>query len=313
MAYYTLSFKDLYDNLTTAGTWEDKVQEVGNQIFTFSFPWYTEKNQSLEDFKRIFVETHFTDEIGFETLGLFKMQMQRVLFQKIPYYSQLYTALNIHYDPLVNHEVSGTKNGAESGSSANSGKNVNSGSDSTLTNGTSSDTINVKSADSGNSEVENTTSSTSDTTGNKTENNQTLTSDYPQATFTKTKDYASALNRGQLTDVTSSNVSDSSSGNSTTKNESSGTSESVGNGTSSTTTTVTHGMETATDSKNETESSFENSYSDSGWMGGSKTEELEKYRKAIRNINEMLLKEFDDLFMGLNEPLENKTWCSPLF
>lgn len=314
MAYYTLSFKDIYDSFSSSDKWEERIMETAENIFSFSFPWYNDNSDgSLENFKRIFVESHFTDEIGFETMALFKMQMQRIFYQKIPYYTDLYKALHITYDPLINHDINGKRSGSKNDEENTTGKNTNSGKDLSLTENSGSDKISTESNGQSNTENSSTTTDTNKTTVASSNNNQTLRSDYPQASFTKTKDYASEVNRGQSNDESTSNVSD------TVKSDGTGSVKTVDSTTSTTTlgnksqNTFTHGHVVDSENQMTHEHSYKDDYSDSGWSGGSKTEELEKYRSAIRNINEMLLHEFDDLFMGLNEPLENNTWYSPIY
>lgn len=313
MAYYTLCFKDIYDSFTTGDKWQERVMKTAENIFSFPFPWYNDNSDgSLENFKRIFVESHFTDEIGFETMALFKMQMQRVFYQKIPYYTDLYKALNINYNPLINHEISGKRNGEKKDNENATGKNTNSGKDLSLTENSGSDKISTESKGQSDSENSNTTTDKSTTTVNSSNNNQTLRSDYPQANFTKTKDYASEVNRGQSNDESTNTVND------TVKSDGTGSVKSADSTISTTTlgnksqNTFTHGHVIDSENQMKHEHEYTDIYSDSGWGGGSKTDELEKYRAAIRNINEMLLHEFDDLFLGLYEPLENNAWYSPL-
>ena len=313
MAYYTLCFKDIYDSFTTGDRWQDRVMKIAENIFSFTFPWYNDNSDgSLENFKRIFVESHFTDEIGFETMALFKMQMQRVFYQKIPYYTDLYKAMNITYNPLINHEISGKRNGEKKDSENATGKNTNSGKDLSLTENSGSDKISTESKGQSDSENSNTTTDKNTTTIISSNNNQTLRSDYPQASFTKTKDYASEVNRGQSNDESTNTVND------TVKSDGTGSIKTADSTISTTTlgnksqNTFTHGHIIDSENQMKHEHEYTDIYSDSGWGGGSKTDELEKYRAAIRNINEMLLHEFDELFMGIYEPLENNMWYSPL-
>lgn len=377
MAVYTLSFKELYDLTDSKKSWEERVEDTANNLFNFNFPWYNDNaDKSLDLFKKMFVENHFTDEIGFETLGLFKMKMQSVFYEKIPYYTDLYKALHIEYDPLLNSDMhridDGTNNTNSTGSDKSENKekindngawsggevisrqhNINSTDDSTtkhnmkhITNniGGYTDTLQHTGTESTTSKntVENDEKTTTTVSGDN--NTQTLTSDFPQANFSTKKDYAKNLERleekTKSTTETSDNSSAISNGEATTTynttNSNSGNksstdtmtaedsdtlhdiysmdeSDSYNNSDHRSTNNVRDingnvSRETTNDSKNATHNEGR-SY---GWMGGSKTDELEKYRQSIRNLNEMLLREFDDLFMAVFEPYDGRTWISPI-
>lgn len=378
MAVYTLSFKELYDLTDSRKTWEERVEETGNNLFNFSFPWYNDNaDNSLDLFKKMFVENHFTDEIGFETLGLFKMKMQSVFYEKIPYYTDLYKALHIEYDPLLNSDMhridDGTNNTNTNGTDNTKGKDTYNGTDNGTykddsvttisredthnesgyqtsnetgqTDSTYKETTSHTGTDSTKATNTGTTSGTSTTKNTNDNNTQTLTSDFPQANFSTKKDYAKNLERGEEkgTSTIEGSESGKSSGDSTgtttynTKDEKTGErhdstintvaqnhfanqggykqqDKNVLYASGNTTRTLFHtdensvSRETSNDSKNATHNEGRNY----GWMGGSKTDELEKYRKSIRNLNEMLLREFDDLFMVVYEPYDGRTWISPI-
>lgn len=377
MAVYTLSFKELYDLTDSKKSWEERVEDTANNLFNFNFPWYNDNaDKSLDLFKKMFVENHFTDEIGFETLGLFKMKMQSVFYEKIPYYTDLYKALHIEYDPLLNSDMhridDGTNNTKTTGSDKSEHKEKTNSSDDWVGGETIARTHNVDTdfdqtikhnmkhitnnaggyndtlthtgteSTTSKSTVENDGKTTTTVSGDN--NTQTLTSDFPQANFSTKKDYAKNLERGEektnSTTETSDNSSAISNGESTTTYNT--TNSNSGNKSSTDTMTaedsdITHSTEgvlekdsyvnsdhrntttfsdvngnvsreTLNDSKNATHNEGR-SY---GWVGGSKTDELEKYRKSIRNLNEMLLREFDDLFMVVYEPYDGRTWLSPI-
>lgn len=322
MSYYTISLKDYYNSFGIGKTWEEKIKTATDKLFDFSFPWYNDKSDgSLEDFKRFFFEKHFTDEIGFETIALFKMKMQEVFYRKIPYYSEMYKALHIDYNPLINHEISGKNDvsttGKTTGSSKQNSDIINGGSDTHKTDHTGT----IKNDGSSTSENSNTHKdiNTTGTTGSETNQtkNQTIHSDFPQATFNTSSDYASSMDRGQNDGSTTSSTSTTSSNDGSSSDKGKGTMVNIETFSNSdlTTDSFGHTINTAINSNNENNTSGTTStnHSDIGWLSGSKTDELEKYRKSIRNLNEMLFHEFDDLFMGLLEPLENNVWCSSIY
>lgn len=369
MSVFTLSFKELYDLTDRKKSWEDRIKETANDLFNFSFPWYNNNaDNSLDMFKIMFVEKHFTDEIGFETLALFKMKMQEVFLQKIPYYSELYKALHIEYEPLINYSVNSVNNGTNNSNTTGNGQTLNSGKDNTETSVkdidvfnssensksaytidstrdlTTSTTTTDKTKNSGKDTVK-MTGSNSDTSTDKTitknnVGNQKLVSDFPQANFSTKKDYAKSLDRFEENSDNNTDSSRSASGSTTSNSETdyglvtdrsssnNGTEKDVSkesharddtrtiasNDTKDTTssTVLTHGHEISTSSVNDTKSATHAESNVNGWNGGSKTDELEKYRKSIRNLNEMLLREFEDLFMCVYEPYDGRTWISPI-
>nr|DAN94242.1 MAG TPA: Lower collar protein [Caudoviricetes sp.] len=357
MAYYTLSIKELYDIYGTGKTVEEKIKSTSDWIFNFNFPWYNNNSDgSLENFKKLFTEHYFTEEIGFETVALWKLKLQEVFYRKIPYYTDLYKALNIDYNPLINfnvdHEsesISTDKNSGEditvnshTGNDTDtftSTENSNTtlkhsgdikivGNDSLNSNVTNSGTDTVNSTDNSTTNSEN---STTNTTSGK---NQNIHSDFPQANFSPKTDYASGMDRGQndstITDKGTNKTNVNTTGKTTTdhglktstantsKNDNTTTFDNTDTTTntntkndkdlkeynSKNTNTLTHGH-VLTGNENKTAK-------DMGWNGGSKTDELEKYRSAIRNLNEMLLNEFSETFMSVYQPLENDIWYSPL-
>ena len=322
MSYYTLSLKDYYNSFGIGKTWEEKIKTASDKLFDFTFPWYNDNaDGSLEDFKRFFYEKHFTDEIGFETIALFKMKMQEVFYRKIPYYSDMYKALHIEYDPLVNHDISGKNDVATTGKATGISDQT-----SDITNG-GSDTHNtehsgtIKNDGISTSENVNTHNESNNTSGTTTDSNksktQTIHSDFPQANFSTSSDYASTMDRAQ-SDTSNTSTTSSASGNdggSTDKGKGSVVNTETFANSDLTTDKFGHTINTKVSSgtENNTNGTSNTTYSDSGWVSGSKTEELEKYRKAIRNLNEMLLHEFDDLFMGLLEPLRNDVWFSEIY
>lgn len=314
MSYYTLSLKDYYNSFGTGKTWEEKALTATEKLFDFNFPWYTEKSDiSLADFKRMFFEHHFTDEIGYETIALFKMKMQEVFYRKIPYYTDMYKALHIEYDPLINHEMRGTNNGTTTGEETQNGTTTNSGSDKHNTEHTGTIVNDGNTSNTNSNTHSDTTTTNSTTTSSDTSKTQNIHSDFPQANFSTAKDYASNMDRGQNATDNTTTVKGTNNNDGNSKDVSNGAIKNTETFANNDLTTDTFGHIINNESSGNSKGTSSTSYSDIGWSGGSKTTELELYRKAIRNLNEMLLHEFDDLFMGVLEPLENNLWCSGIY
>ena len=99
-------------------------------------------------------------------------------------------------------------------------------------------------------------------TNNNTTNTQAINSDNPQITI-QTEDYASEMSRGQST------------------------SQGTGSETSSDTSAVNENT------------SRDESRSESGYRGRRKGDVIKEYRESILNLNQMLLEECKDLFLGV--------------
>lgn len=48
---------------------------------------------------------YYTREIGFETVGLWKLHLNNRLYEILPYYNQLYTSAEIEFDPFNNIDI----------------------------------------------------------------------------------------------------------------------------------------------------------------------------------------------------------------
>lgn len=82
MARYTLEISQLYRT----------EQEVNStfKIFDFQYDFYTDIPEVKAKFEKKFIETYFFNEIGFETVGRWKMALKAKLNLIMPYYKQLY-------------------------------------------------------------------------------------------------------------------------------------------------------------------------------------------------------------------------------
>ena len=61
-------------------------------------------------FKKILLH-YYTREIGYETVGLWKLKLNQKLIEIMPYYNQLYESELIEFDPLKNTDVTKTHEG----------------------------------------------------------------------------------------------------------------------------------------------------------------------------------------------------------
>jgi hypothetical protein len=84
----------------------DKIEVGRTKLFDFDYPIFD------ADYKKVF-ETHFIRkfymrEIGAETEGLFKFNLETWLLINMPYFNKLFESELIKYDPLVNSKMETT-------------------------------------------------------------------------------------------------------------------------------------------------------------------------------------------------------------
>lgn len=156
-------------------TTDQLVKNGVSLFFDFNFPWYTEDENSKNEFMSMYLTRYLMNEIGQETLGAHKQCLKSLLYESMEEMRQKYSLLsnmnNVAGERRVVHNES----------------------------------IN---------DTENTTTETTQnitTTNVRTEkqDTQSIHSDNPQVTFA-TNDYASDMNRGE----TEANVNDNNASNS---------------------------------------------------------------------------------------------------
>src|SRR4051794_36040800 len=79
------------------------IERGRSKLFDFEYPLFD------PDYKKVF-ETHFIRkfymrEIGFETEGLFKFQLETWLIINMPYFNKLFESEMLQYDPLSNTKL----------------------------------------------------------------------------------------------------------------------------------------------------------------------------------------------------------------
>lgn len=183
MSTYTTKIRDYIESFTDFrnlnATTYDKIATGMAHLFDFSFPWYNSDESSRTEFERMFIIHFYMCEIGFETIGLFKLKLNDTLTRNMPKYKAMYDS-NLTVAQIL--------------------ENVNMTFDDTDT----SDGNNTSEAD-----------HTMSDTSNSNSNDQRINSDNPQVNFSGT-DYASGMTRGQSTGEDSRAVSERNTGKSNT-------------------------------------------------------------------------------------------------
>lgn len=250
------------------------IQQVIPKIFSFDFPIFDESYRNVLETK--ILKHYYTQEIGLETYGLWKLKLDTKLNEIMPYYNQLYESATLEFNPLYDVDYTDTRTG-----------------------GNTQKTQSTRES-SGNKITENKTIAKGENenkvtnTGNKnTDNNnttQTRFSDTPQGGL---NDMFIEAN-GYLTNVTIVNSNDN-------------TTETVnntenGNVSYSDDTTV-NGSENRTENvtDNETLQTTEEYINKiQGKRGGqSYASMISEYRNIIVNIDMMIINDLNDLFMNI--------------
>lgn len=88
------------------------IQEVldksRDKVFDFDFPIFDENYRSVLEDK--ILKHYYTREIGAETIGLWKLWLDRRLNEIMPYYNQLYASELIKFNPLYDVDLTTTHN-----------------------------------------------------------------------------------------------------------------------------------------------------------------------------------------------------------
>lgn len=141
-------------------------------LFDFDYPMFDENYKTV--FETNFIRNFYIRQIGFESYGLFKFQLESWLNINMPYFNKLFESEMIEYDPLVNFKVEETTNKNTSRNqdeSRTSDKTRNTNAEATIN---KEQTVTGTSTESGASNSENESATASTTTGSS-ENSKTNT------------------------------------------------------------------------------------------------------------------------------------------
>lgn len=106
MSSYTMTLGEIIDDLTTGEYYEDNRQkiEIGRKkLFNFDYPIFDKDYKTV--FETNFIRHFYMREIGFETDGLFKFQLESWLRIHMPYFNKMFESELIDFNPLENSSV----------------------------------------------------------------------------------------------------------------------------------------------------------------------------------------------------------------
>lgn len=107
--------------IESAGLGEvDKIIEgARGKIFDFEYPIFDQAYKSVLETK--ILKHFYTREIGAETVGLWKLWLNRKMNEIMPYYNKLYKSELLEFNPLYDVDVTRERSGSKTGESSNSG------------------------------------------------------------------------------------------------------------------------------------------------------------------------------------------------
>lgn len=234
------------------------------EIFDFDYPFYCSDIQTKKEFEELFINRFYFHEIGAETVDRWKHMLKTRLYLKMPYYSQLYLTEweRTGKDMMQSKDLTETT--------------IHTLTSNDKTNGTMNSTSSASASDSSSGSVEDTS------TGSVEGENKTDESYIADGVGIVN------LDEDNKTGTTSSTSTSSSTSSSTISSSTEGESES--NASSQSTNSNT----------NELKLEEKTTFSSSGVIGiQTPAYAITEWRKVIINLNEMLLNEFEDLFMQI--------------
>lgn len=121
MSKYTTEVRYICEN--AAGYKESKgyadvdkiIEDSIDSIFSFDFPIFDESYRNVLCTK--ILRHYYTREIGFETVGLWKLKLQTKLTEIMPYYNKLYESELLKFNPLYDVDLATTHVGDKTGES----------------------------------------------------------------------------------------------------------------------------------------------------------------------------------------------------
>lgn len=334
MSKYTTQVRFICE--TAAGLSESEGQASVKQIiaaaipsvFDFDFPIFDESYRNVLETK--ILKHYYTREIGLETVGLWKLKLDTKLNEIMPFYNQLYKSELIEFNPMydvdltrdhtLNRSEQTEQTGTETADATKNGT-VDTKTSGTKT-GTSRENIDVSENQEtdqnskSDTDIKNTTGSTSEETATGTKTHYDKYSDTPQGSLQNVQNDTYLTNARMVNDndtqtgKTTVSGSDTSTGSTTadTSTTTNSTSETTHTGnttdeTSGTQNTTSEGTEkrNATQTANKELTSLDDYLEHvKGKNGGvSYSAMLNEFRTTFLNIDMQVINELSDLFMNL--------------
>lgn len=334
MSKYTTQVRFICE--TAAGLSESEGQTSVKQIiaaaipsvFDFDFPIFDESYRNVLETK--ILKHYYTREIGLETVGLWKLKLDTKLNEIMPFYNQLYKSELIEFNPMydvdltrdhtLNRSEQTEQTGTETADATKNGT-VNTATSGTKT-GTSRENIDVsenqetEQNSKSDTDIKNTTGSTSEETATGTKTHYDKYSDTPQGSLQNVQNDTYLTNARMVNDndtqtgKTTVSGSDTSTGSTTadTSTTTNSTSETTHTGNTTDETSGTQNTTSAdTEKRNATQTANKELTSLDDYLehvkgkngGVSYSAMLNEFRTTFLNIDMQVINELSDLFMNL--------------
>lgn len=298
MAQYTTSIAEYTTNfgiLNPELTLEQQMQQAIDFIFDFEFQWVNSDPKSLSDFQELFILHFWEQEIGFETIGLFRLKLRETFLRLFPkwksYYDTMEQILTLSQNnPLFNILVttSSNKEIEENKSDQNTFDSM------MAYTGNVQHKQNNEQTLGGNDKTTLQHGRTDTLTLGATTENQQINSDNPQTNFAGT-DYAASMTRGQTKEGGSNTSKASGSDVTVVDYNSTNTQNNTLNDIYDRQDKHSGTDVVATDRTLNDDTIIK----ESGYRGESLFKELERYRLSFKSVYELILDDCEHLFMGV--------------
>lgn len=95
----------------TGAMYTQTVEDLKRNGFDFGLKNYPIWNESKRDYLNNLIINHYSMyEIGYETEGYWKRMLNNKMEEIMPYYNRIMEAIDLQYDPLIDHDETQTHN-----------------------------------------------------------------------------------------------------------------------------------------------------------------------------------------------------------
>lgn len=322
MSKYTTELRFVCESLCgyTESQGLSKVEEIiaksAPLIFDFDYPIFD--NDYKIPLEKKIIRHFYLREIGFETVGLWKLKLNDKLNEIMPYFNQLYESELLKFNPMIDVDVKTTSNTADKGNTDFSQTDTKNTSDTETKKDvfSSAEHSAFDSSKSGSTSGQSSSDSTNDgtvtdtSTTSKTYDDNDDYSDTPQGTVGNLNNLTYLTNarhkHGDSSDTTSSKGTSKStlSNKATSKDTTSNTEQSTNDKTFNSTDSVDSSRKgsASSDVSSNTATSNTQDFVENiiGKRGGQTySAMLNEFRQTFLNIDKMILDELSDLFMTI--------------
>lgn len=288
------------------------ISKARTKLFSFNYPIFD--NAYKEHLESLICLHFYRREIGFETVGLFKLYLEQKMREIMPFYNQLYKSELLEFNPFYDVDITrdhqlkhNTEENSLNKSSINSDSTENFNSNTTAK---SRDNTNqgVSSRDESKSNTKNNSSAKNSSNSSSTSNNKQRYSDTPQGSISdleKDKYLTNAtINEASVKDTTSANSSDestSSDENTRTHTSNTGTENNHEETNNNTSAKTNNSMSKSEDNANKNINSLDDYLEHVKGKQGttSYASLLKEYRETFLNIDMQVISDLNTLFMLL--------------